>query len=203
MKRPVRALYDAFIRSSILTLLLLSGAAPSVAENPPQTFADGLLQLLDDSCLTLGNNPDGLGRLAKTRGWAGKSPDELAKLDNAYTRLVAGWTFNDALTSYALIQSAGRDSSNLFVCSITTKLPVGVDASMIKLALETRYATKPEWDIERTGSQSFRYRVPGADKMPIGITLHATPATSILTLRCLHGPWPARSTQAASNVPSL
>lgn len=203
MKRPGRRAFDALVRSAIWTLLLLSGGAPSVAETPPQTFADSLIQLLADSCLTLGNNPDALRTLATLRGWASKPADELAQSDNEYTRLIGGWTFNDPLTSYAVIQSVGRDSSSLFVCSITTKLPVGMDAATIKLAFEKRYAIEPDWDIERTGSQSYRYRVPGADNSSIGVTILAMPATSIVTLRCLHGNWPARSTQAASNVPSL
>ncbi len=160
------------------------------------------MRLLRESCLTLCNKPDELKELANARGWLPKSNDELAKNDNDFTRLIGGWTFNDALTSYAVIQSAGRNDSKLFVCSITTKVLAGVEAAKVKVALENRYTIHPGWDIERTGSLSYRYRIVELGKMPIGVTLVITPATSILTLRCLHGNLTPSSTQAAPALPN-
>jgi hypothetical protein len=152
----------------------------------PSPFLVGVLQLALESCLKSGDKPAELAALAKARSWKAATDIELAKHNNAFTRMIGGWIFSDAISSYAVLQSFSAGPPKVFVCSITTNLGDG-DFEKFRALFENKLSFTADQVLETPTTSTHRYSVQRQDRTTVRTSLVSTPAQSMLTIRMIHG----------------
>lgn len=182
-----------FIAAMTLIVISTGGRAQDAisGEDPklqlqPQQYLSSVLQLVSESCFERGDKPAELAALARARNWKTATDNELANHSSAFTRMIGGWLFSDAITSYAILQSVSSVAPKMHVCSITTKL-TSATFDQFRERFEAKYSATADRVVEAPTASTYRYSVLRGDKTTVRTSLVSTPAESLLTIRMIHG----------------
>lgn len=180
-----------FLAACATTAFLCASAFLAAESAPPLSapdeFVRGLIETVDQACFERGDDAEQLRVWALAHAWIPVPSQELERHANELTTLIGGFTLENELGAFAVIQSEFKPPGNGHVCSLTTKLASATQHTAAKAAFAQRFGAPIAEELDRPEQHTDRYWIERGRQPPVKATIVHTPASRALTIRMIHG----------------
>ena len=158
-----------------------SNASPNGAE------IDAFFELVEQSCLANGEQPDELRALARSKSWVSQSTKVLQQAATKDSSVINGWTATGKFGTAAVMQSEVFVTPPVYVCSITTKFVTPASGTPFNAAFENYF--KPavfNIDPQQVSNPNY-YWLKHTANCDAKVTVIGGGTVPIVTIRMIHG----------------